>query len=372
MRSHDHHRRPSRREWLGSTISVERLEGRTMMAADASLGHLVPPSTTTVAAHVFTPPKGPGDGGGTTTTVTTPGVPTGLTATAGDGRVALTWTAPTSTGGAARIGYVVQLSTDGGATWTTVTRRFDEPRAMIGDLKNGQAYVFHVAAVNRAGTSVFSDPSASVTPVGPVITLPSAPTGVQATARDGKAFVTWTAPADTGGAKRLGYMIQFSSDGGTTWNTVAPRFDVPRAVVPLLTNGTPYVFRVAAFNRAGQGAFSAPSAAVTPVATTLPGAPTGVTAVAGDGRVTVSWTAPTNTGGAERVGYVVQMSSDGGTTWTTITRRFDETRAVIPFLANGTAYTFRVAAVNKAGQGAFSDPSSPVTPVVTTPSRPRR
>jgi len=90
------------------------------------------------------------------------------------------------------------------------------------------------------------------------------PTGVVATAGDGKAFVTWKAPTATGGAEHLGYMVQFSSDGGKTWTTVAPRFSETHAVVPLLTNGSPYVFRVAAFNRAGQGAFSEPSATVVP------------------------------------------------------------------------------------------------------------
>jgi titin len=251
-------------------ISLERLEGRTMMAADAGIAHLPASDSSSVAAHVFTPPRGTGDG------PTTP------------------------------------------------------------------------------------------------VKLPGAPTGVTGRAADGRAILSWTAPADMGGAKRLGYMVQFSSDSGKTWNTVAPRFNETHAVVPLLTNGTPYVFRVAAFNKAGQGAFSDASAPVTPTAVTLPSAPTGLKAVAGNGRVLLTWTPPANTGGAERLGYVVEASTDGGKTWTTITRRGDEPRAVIPFLTNGTAYTFRVAAVNKAGQGAFSDPSATVTPSASTSLPPGR
>lgn len=366
--SREWRRRPRHIRHGFSRTTVEQLEPRTMMAADSHVEHLLPPSTN-VGALVFTPTneQGGGEGGGgTTAPVTVPGAPTGLKATAGDGRVALTWTPPTNTGGSTQLCYIVQMSADGGATWTKINRPFYEPRAIIGDLKNGQAYIFEVAAANRAGVGAFSAPSTPVTPVGPTVTLPGAPTGVKAIAADGKAYVTWVAPANAGGATHLGYTIQFSSDGGKTWNTVAPRFEETRAVVPLLTNGTPYVFRVAAFNRAGQGAFSAPSTPVTPTAITLPGAPTGLKAVAGAGKVMLTWTPPSNTGGADRLGYVVQVSSDGGSTWTTITRRFDEPRALILLPANGKSYVFRVAAANRAGQGAFSDPSVAVTPTGNT------
>ncbi len=200
-------------------------------------------------------------------------------------------------------------------------------------------------------------------------TVPDAPTAVTATAGDGKATVAWTAPTGASSV-RLNYLVQYSADAGTTWNTVNVRFAEPRAVVSLLNNGTAYVFRVAAINRVGQGAFSLASTAVTPAAPviTAPGAPTAVTATTGNGRVSLSWTAPTNAGGAQRLGYVVQYSADAGTTWSTVNFRFDDTRAVIPFLTNGKPYVFRVAAMNKAGQGAFSDPSATVTPVEPVPA----
>ena len=46
----------------------------------------------------------------------TPGAPTGLTATAGDGEVTLSWTAPTNTGAAATTGYEYEV--DGAGAWT--------------------------------------------------------------------------------------------------------------------------------------------------------------------------------------------------------------------------------------------------------------
>lgn len=215
------------------------------------------------------------------------------------------------------------------------------------------------AAANVAAALVSSAPQVAAATT---VTIPGAPTGVAATPGDGRVTLTWTPPTDAGGATRLYYTIQFSADAGTTWTTAWQRPSNTSAVVPFLTNGTSYVFRVAACNRAGQGAFSDPSTAVAPVGVTLPGAPTNVQAVAGNGRVSLTWTAPTNTGGAPRLGYIVQLSTDGGTNWRTVNLRFDRASAVIPLLTNGKSYTFRVAAFNKAGQGAFSDPSSAVTP----------
>jgi len=204
---------------------------------------------------------------------------------------------------------------------------------------------------------------------------PGVPTGVIATAGDGAVKLTWTAPASTVDTGRVGYVVQYSTDAGATWTVVNHRFGETHAVIPLLTNGTSYVFEVAAVNRAGRSAFSDMSAAVTPVAATAPGVPTAVTAEAYNGAVKLSWTAPASTVDTGRVGYVVQYSTDAGATWTTVNRRFGETHAIIPRLTNGTSYVFEVAAVNRVGQSAFSDMSAAVTPVAsgttTTPAKPR-
>jgi hypothetical protein len=99
-------------------------------------------------------------------------------------------------------------------------------------------------------------------------------------------------------------------------------------------------------------------------AVTAPSAPTGVTGVAGDGRVALSWSAPSNDGGASIYNYGIEYSSDGGSTWTLFAPSTSSSLAdVVTGLANGTAYVFRVIAANTAvGTGAWSAPSSPVTP----------
>lgn len=87
----------------------------------------------------------------------------------------------------------------------------------------------------------------------------------------------------------------------------------------------------------------------------LPPAPTSVAASAGNAQATVSWTAPTPVLAQTPItNYVVQYQPTGGS-WTTFTRSAStSTTATVTGLTNGTAYTFRVAAVNGVGQGPYS------------------
>lgn len=182
-------------------------------------------------------------------------------------------------------------------------------------------------------------------------TAPGAPTGVTATAGNGQATVGWTAPASNGGSAITGYTVT-SSPGGFTATTAGPT----SAIVTGLTNGTTYTFTVTATNAIGTGPASPASPSVTPA--TVPGAPTSVNAVPGDGQAAVSWTAPASNGGSAITGYTV-TSSPGGLTASTA----GTTSAAVMGLTNGTAYTFTVTAANAIGTGAASVASSPVTPV---------
>jgi hypothetical protein len=96
---------------------------------------------------------------------------------------------------------------------------------------------------------------------------------------------------------------------------------------------------------------------------TVPGSPTGVSGVAGNGEVTVSWTAPADDGGSAVTGYAVTASPGGQTCTTT-----GATSCVVSGLTNGTAYTFTVVATNEAGNSLPSEASAPVTPSNSTPT----
>jgi len=93
-----------------------------------------------------------------------PAAPTSLSAASGVGGVPLSWTAPANTGGLSLTDYVIQYSSDSGATWTTFTRAASTATsATVTGLVTGTSYVFRVAAVNGVGTGTYTGASNSAT-----------------------------------------------------------------------------------------------------------------------------------------------------------------------------------------------------------------
>jgi len=92
-----------------------------------------------------------------------------------------------------------------------------------------------------------------------------------------------------------------------------------------------------------------------------PQSPPNVTATPGNAMATISWTAPTNTGGSPITGYTA-TASVGGQNCTTTTA----TSCTISGLTNGTTYYVSVTATNAVG---ISDPSvidvTPTSDLVT-------
>ena len=88
-----------------------------------------------------------------------PGAPTSLTATPGNGQVALSWTTPGSTGGAAITNHVIERRTGTTGAWTTVTHStaITGTNYTVTGLTNGTAYNFRVSATNSAGTGAMSN-----------------------------------------------------------------------------------------------------------------------------------------------------------------------------------------------------------------------
>ncbi|UUW89583.1 fibronectin type III domain-containing protein [Pimelobacter simplex] len=272
------------------------------------------------------------------TPATTPGSPTGVSAQPGDGEAQVSFAAPADHGGAAVTSYTVTAD-PGPATATCSVSP-----CTVADLTNGTAYRFSVVATNDVGGSAPSALSAAVTPSG----RPGVPTAVSATPRDGAAEVSFTAPAGNGGSAVTSYTVSAAPGDASQTCAGSP------CTVDGLDNGTAYTFTVHATNANGDSDESTPSAAVTPVA--VPGAPTDVSAQAGDGEAEVSFTAPTKDGGTPITSYTVTAAPGGAT----------ETCAGSPCtvggLDNGRAYTFTVQATNDHGDSAASDPSAAVTP----------
>ena len=282
---------------------------------------------------------------------TAPSAPMGANAVAGNAQATVAWAAPASNGGSPITGYTV-TSTPGGRTCTTSGAL----TCTVSGLTNGTAYTFTVKASNAIGAGPASAPSNSVTPSAPA-TVPGAPMGANAVAGNAQATVAWAAPASNGGSPITGYTVT-STPGGRTCTTSGAL----TCTVSGLTNGTAYTFTVKASNAIGAGPASAPSNSVTPSApATVPGAPMGANAVAGNAQATVAWAAPASNGGSPITGYTV-TSTPGGRTCTTS----GALTCTVSGLTNGTAYTFTVKASNAIGAGPASAPSNSVTPMAPT------
>ena len=95
--------------------------------------------------------------------------------------------------------------------------------------------------------------------------------------------------------------------------------------------------------------------------TTAPGAPTIGAAKAAEGEASIAWTAPASNGGSPITGYKVTPYANG-TAKPAIDVAAGTTSLLVTGLANGTAHTFKVAAVNAIGTGPDSAASTAVTP----------
>jgi predicted phage tail protein len=286
-----------------------------------------------------------------------PGPPTGLSATAGNGQVTLSWNAPASDGGAAIIGYDVYLGTSshGESASPVNTSLITGTSYTVSGLKNGTTYYFTAGAVNRANLHSGVSAEASATPVAPV-TAPGAPRGLTATAGDTTVSLSWKAPGSDGGAAITGYRV-YQGTGKKPVASVAGT----SATVKGLADGTTYSFRVRAVNKAGEGPASGAASATPTAATTKPGPPNGLTASPGNGQVTLSWTAPGSNGGAAISGYeIYRGTTPGGESGTPVNASLVAgTSYTVTGLTNGTTYYFTVAPVNKAKlQGAKSGEAS--------------
>ena len=295
-----------------------------------------------------------------------PGPPTGLSATAGNGQVTLSWNAPASDGGAAITGYDVYLGTSshGESASPVSTGLITGTSYTVSGLKNGTTYYFTADAVNRANLHSGVSAEASATPVAPV-TAPGAPSGLTATAGDTQVSLSWKAPGSDGGAVITGYRVY----QGTGKKPVASAAGTS-ATVKGLTNGTTYSFKVTAVNKAGEGPASGAASATPTAGTIKPGPPNGLTASPGNGQVTLSWTTPGSSGGAAISGYeIYRGTAPGGESGTPVNASLVAgTSYTVTGLTNGTTYYFTVAAVSKAKlQGAKSGEAS-ATPTAASAS----
>jgi hypothetical protein len=253
----------------------------------------------------------------------------------------LDWTTSAYNGGSPLTNFRVELSRDGGVTWTSARGGTStSTRAIVSGAAPGTEYLLRVAAINAAGASSYLTGSVTTTAVTPGAPLNLASSSVTSTSLS----LTWNLPASNGGAAITDYKVEFSSNGGTTWNTIVHDPSAVRSFnVTGLAKGKSYQFRVSAVNEIGTGTASAVHTVST--LTTLPDVPTSLaSSLVTSSTARLTWVAPVDNGGSAITDYTVQTSRDDGANWVTVAHTASTTAAMnLTGLAPGTRYLVRVA-----------------------------
>lgn len=345
-----------------------------------------------------------------------PGAPTGVAAEPGTRSALVSWTAPDDDGDSPITGYTITPYA-GATAESPVQVGPSATAATVSGLANGTSYTFRVRASNAAGTGPESAASDSVVPRYTLLGLAAPPV---ADSGDGGAVELGMKfrPSDNGRVTGVRFYKSSANTGthsGSLWTTGGTRlaqvtfggetangwqsalFSQPVAV----TAGQTYVISYHAprgHYAVSSGAFSAPidqpplralsasesangvfaygPASQFPTgsynasnywvdvlyeAEPAPGAPTNVTAAAGRSSASVSWSAPTS-GGAPTAYEVTPYAGTTAGAVTTVEGSPPATTVVVRDLTPGTAYTFRVRALNREGGSPLSAASNSVTP----------
>jgi len=279
-----------------------------------------------------------------------PSLPRDLKATAGDSLVTLNWRAPAWDGGSPITNYRIYRGLASGN---------ESLLAEIGNvltyadsgLMNGQRYYYQVSARNAIGEGSKS-PEEYATPAGGP-TLPDSPVSLVAAGGIGQITLTWSPPSSNGGSPVTNYSVYRGTvPNGET--LLAEIGNVLTFVDTGLGSGQRFYYKVAAKNVVGEGAQSNEASART---IAVPGPPVGLSAVAGDGQVTLTWSPPADNGGSPITNYMVYRGTvSGGESF--IVQLGNVSSYVNTGLANGQIYFYEVSAVNAIGEGQLSNEAS--------------
>ncbi len=303
---------------------------------------------------------------------TVPDAPTELTATAGlERRIDLSWTTPPDDGGANITGYRIQVSSDN-STWIDLETDTGSTDTAYPDteLRGGSNRHYRVSAINSAGAG---PPSNAATGATAPPTVPDAPLELRASQDVGRRIdLSWSTPADDGGAYITGYRIEVSGDG-SNWSDLVTNTETSTTTYThtgLRGEDTRH-YRVYAINSAGTGPASDVATGITAPAT-VPGEPRELTATRnGETWIDLSWMAPSDDGGADVAGYRIEVSEDG-LDWSDLVADTGviETTHSHSGLRGGATHHYRVSAINSAGTGETSITAIGITAPATAPVEP--
>ncbi len=413
--------------YIGSTAQTPTTVNGTPPVTNATISNLVQGTAYTFKVQAVNPAgNGPVSAASNSVTPTgpqAPAAPTSVSANPASGQAQVSWTAPNNNGSAI-TGYTITPFISSTAQTPVQVLSGTATSATVTGLKVGTVYTFTVTATNNIGTGPASAPSSAVTPADTILDFGTPQTVDSGDTTSVELGVKWTADssgmvtglrfykASANAGTHVGSLwtstgsllasATFTNETSSGWQYVT--FSSPVAV----SAGTTYVagylapqghysFNSFQFNQsvdnpplhalsnatsvngvyAYSGVSTFPSNSYNSsnywvdvmFIPTPPGQVTGVTATAGHGAATVSWTAPSGGGATSYI--VTPYIGSTAQTATTVTGAPPATSVTINGLTSGTAYTFTVQATNSNGNGPVSAQSNSVTPTAPiAPSAP--
>lgn len=305
-------------------------------------------------------------------TSTVPDAPTGVSVTGGNQTAAVTWQAPVVNGGSAITSYTARAwdaTTGGSIVRSCQPSPLTALTCTITGLTNDTTYYVDVIATNAIGPSAPSSPRVVAQPVDTGV--PSAPRSTTAAPADRSLLVAWQAPSSSGGSAITSYTATAwsAATGGTSAGTCppSPATDLGCTITGLV-NGTTYYVDVTATNSLGTSLPSSPRVLAVPAS--VPGAPQGLTAAAGDASTAVAWQAPASNGGSAVTSFTARAwtsPGDGSIVGSCQPSPLTALACTITGLTNGTTYYVDATAANAAGSGLASAPRVAVIPAAPAP-----
>ena len=207
-------------------------------------------------------------------------------------------------------------------------------------LVNGERYYYQIAAVNPGGESTLSQTVITKPQVYP----PSTPNAPNLSADDASVIIDFTGVDDASS-----YTLYWHTDPGVDPGLWSQKHGIQSGDrLESLTNGQAYYFKLAANNAGGQSAPSATSSAG-PQAP-LPLTPSGISAIAGDGRVSLNWHSKPH------VSYTLYWSDNANVVPINSGNLIDKVRPsyIHTGLRNNTVYTYQLTASNTRGDSPAS------------------
>ena len=248
--------------------------------------------------------------------------PTGLTATAGNGQVTLTWNSVSNA-----YYYKIYRSNSATGTYSYIGTAYSTSYTNTG-LTNGQTYYYKVSAVDYSYNESALSSYVSATPTAGI----STPTGLTATAGNGQVTLTWNSVSNA-----YYYKIYRSNSATGTYSYIGTAYSTSYTNTGL-TNGQTYYYKVSAVDYSYNE--SALSSYVSATPTAGISTPTGLTATAGNGQVTLTWNSVSNA-----YYYKIYRSNSATGTYSYIGTAYS-TSYTNTGLTSGQTYYYKVSAVD--------------------------